>query len=76
MGKYRQDERIAYTLSKSYDYLENVSDEFKEGYKAAISYVNNQVAKNTRYYARRNGTKGVTISECIGGVIEGENNKY
>lgn len=50
MGKYRQDERIAYTLSKSYDYLENVSDEFKEGYQAAISYVNNQVAKNTKYY--------------------------
>ena len=76
MGKYRQDERIAYTLSKSFDYLENVSDEFKEGYKAAISYVNNQVAKNTRYYASRNKTKGVTIGECIGGVVEGENNKY
>lgn len=50
MGKYRQDERIAYALTKSYDYLENVSDEFKEGYQAAISHVNNQVAKNTKYY--------------------------
>lgn len=50
MGKYRKDERIAYNLARSYDYLEGVTDEFKEGYQAAIDYVNNQVAKNTRYY--------------------------
>ena len=54
MGKYRQYERIAYSLEQSYEYLgEDKSEDFKLGYKAAIDHVNNQVKKQNEYYAKK-----------------------
>ena len=50
MGKYRQDERILYNLEKSYDYLGEVTEEYKKGYLSAIDHVKNQVERNTKYY--------------------------
>lgn len=53
MRKYRQYERIAYSLEQSYEYLgKDKNEDFKLGYKAAIDYVNNQVKKQNEYYAR------------------------
>lgn len=62
MGKYRNYERIAYNLGRSYEYLdEDKSEDFKLGYKTAIEYVNNQVKKQNEYYSKLD--KG-EIKEC------------
>jgi hypothetical protein len=51
--KYRQGERIAYNLRKSYEYLEGVSEEFKKGYAAALDHVKEQVERTNQYFANK-----------------------
>lgn len=53
MGKYRNTERIAYKLERSFEKLEGVTDEFKKGYKEALELVKKEIERNNEYYARR-----------------------
>lgn len=51
--KYRQGERIAYNLSMAYEHLEDVSEDFKKGYAAALNYVEKQVERTNQCFANK-----------------------
>lgn len=53
MAKYRNTERIAYKLERSFEKLEGVTDEFKKGYKEALDLVKKEIERNNKYYARK-----------------------
>lgn len=53
MGKHRVYERISYNLERSFNDLQDKAEDFKEGYQAAINYVNAEVKRNQEYYENR-----------------------
>lgn len=48
-NKYSDQERLQYSLNKSFDYLEEgLSQDYKEGYLAAINWVKNYVDRGKK----------------------------